>query len=581
MRSIRLSFKHRILLASLLMFAASAAFALQPGERVDNFRLLDHRGASHELYYLSDMKAVVLMVQENGCKHADTAIAELNNIQNAYQARGITVLMLDPSRTDTRDSVSQEVARLGTSIPVLLDPLQLIGESLDATHAGEAFVIDPRDWTLKFRGPVNAIPGALDATLAGQALSKTKQHVWGCKISMPERNRHREHANISYEKTIAPMLIDRCVTCHRQGGIGPWQMSSYEVVRGFAPMMREVLRTERMPPWHADPHYGAFSNDRSLTADETKTLVHWIEAGAPRGKGADPLASYSKTWPNWQLGQPDLVVEIPTFEVPATGTIPYKRPVVKNPLGHDVWLRAIEVAPSDRGVVHHILAGLTGSRGKGPLAGLESITSLGVYVPGDVPHNLPDNTGVFISKDSDFVFQVHYTAKGKAVSEVTRVGLYFANETPKFPLRNTVLLDGRLKIPANTKDYSDSVTRVFDRDVLIYTLMAHAHLRGRSASFVATYPDGKQETLLSVPHYDFNWQTSYELAEPKLLPQGTKLVYTSSYDNSSQNKANPDPNIEVRWGEQTWEEMIYGDVRFRYTDETTASMPTKQLSAAP
>lgn len=563
--------------ALLLLSLSSAAFALSPGERVDNFRLTDNHGKSHELHYLSDMKAVVLLTQQDECKHSDAAIPQLEAIKAQYGKRGVEVLMLNSTRGD---SVKTQVVKTSSSIPVLLDPLQLIGESLDAKRAGEVLVINPKDWTLAYRGPIEHAAESVDATLAGTPIKKAERRAKGCKIAMPEYNRKRAHSKISYEHTIAPMLADNCVTCHRQGGIGPWQMSSYDMVKGFAPMIREVLRTERMPPWHADPHFGVFSNDRSLTADETKTLVHWIEAGAPRDKkGADPLTAYNKQWPEWSLGKPDLIVEIPSFNVPATGSIPYQRPVVKNPLGRDVWLRAIEFAPTNRSVVHHILAGTTGGTGDS-LARLEATTSLGVYVPGDVPQPVPQETGVFISKDADFVFQMHYTADGKAKSEVTKVGLYFAKETPTFPLRNTVLLDPRLKIPANTKDHPASVSRTFNRDVLIYTLMAHSHVRGKSAKFEATYPDGKIETLLAVPHYDFNWQTSYQLKEPKLLPKGTKLVYYSNYDNSVQNKANPDPNIEVRWGEQTWEEMIYGDVRFRYPDETTNSKPMEKMSKA-
>jgi len=573
-------------LSPLLLFLGvgvtmcTQARTINPGDRVDNFRLLDQQGRSHELYYLSDMKAIVLLVQENDCKRAAEAAAQLNLMREQYRARGVEVFMLNSSLDDNRDTVAQQTARQGTTIPVLLDPLQLIGESLNATRAGEVLVINPKDWTLAYRGAAARVPEVLDTTLSGGVVKDAKQKAKGCKIKMREHSRARAHAKISYEKTIAPMLVDKCVTCHRQGGIGPWAMSNYDMVRGFAPMIREVLRTERMPPWHADPHYGTFSNDRSLTDEQTKALVHWIEAGTPRGKGADPLAAYTKSWPNWSMGEPDLIVEIPAFNVPATGTIAYQRPIVKNPLGRDVWLRAIDFSPTNRAVVHHILAGLTGQRGTGALAGLEATTSMGVYVPGDVPHALPNETGVFIGKDSDFIFQMHYTANGKAVSEVTQVALYFSKEPPTFPLRNTVLINSRLKIPPRTKEHVETATRVFDRDILIYTLMAHSHFRGKGASFVANYPDGSKETLLSVPRYDFNWQTSYELAQPKLLPKGTKLVYTSSYDNSTQNPANPESHVEVRWGEQTWEEMVYGDVRFRYVDETTANAKPAQVANA-
>jgi hypothetical protein len=559
------------------------AFALEPGDRIDNFRLLDQRGASHELYYLSDMPVIVLGAQQNGCPASREAALRLRELNDAFATKGVAVRMLNSTLLTTRESVAAEMSQSAPDVPVLLDPTQLVGETLGAKRAGEVFVIDTKDWTLTYRGPVAHVEEAVQAALAGNKLKRGKVRVRGCEVRMPEYKRERAHAKISYERTIAPMLQEKCATCHREGGIAPWAMSSYEMVKGFAPMIREVVRTERMPPWHADPQFGAFSNDRSLTAEQKTTLVHWIEAGAlkdkksRRSKGTDPLATRAhQPSTEWALGTPDLVVEIPDFEVPATGAIDYQRPVVKNTLGRDVWLRAVEFSPTHREVVHHILAGLSGKNVQG---GAASITSLGVYVPGDVPHALPADTGVFIPKDADFTFQMHYTASGKVVTEKTRVALYFAAEPPKYPLRNTVLLDARLKIPANTKDHPAQVERTFPKDVLLYTLMAHSHVRGKSAQYSAIYPDGTREVLLSVPHYDFNWQTSYELETPKLLPKGTKLIYSSSYDNSTQNKANPDPTIEVHWGEQTWEEMIYGDVRYRYPDEINESAAVAESRA--
>lgn len=553
------------------LLTSACALALQPGDRIDNFRLMDQRGNSHELYYLSDMPVIVLAAQQNGCSASREATSRLQALHDEYASKGVAVRMFNSTLGTTRESVAEELAHSGATVPVLLDPTQLVGETLAATRAGEVFVIDTKDWTLAYRGPASLAQEAVTTTLAGEKVKHAKVRVRGCTVRMPEYKRDRAHSKISYEHTVAPILQQKCVSCHRDGGIAPWAMNSYEMVKGFAPMIREVLRTERMPPWHADPHFGAFSNDRSLTAEQRTTLVHWIEAGAlpdkksRRHAATDPLKNPSAlSGAKWILGEPDLVLEIPAFDVPPTGAIDYQRPVVKNTLGRDVWLRAIEFSPTDRSVVHHILAGLAGQNVQG---GAASITSLGVYVPGDVPHALPQDTGVLIPKDADFTFQMHYTANGKAVTEKTRVALYFANETPRYPLRNTVLLDVRLKIPPNTKEHPAQVERTFPKDVLIYTLMAHSHVRGRSAQYSAIYPDGTREVLLSVPHYDFNWQTSYELATPKLLPKGTKLIYASSYDNSSQNKANPDPNIEVKWGEQTWEEMIYGDVRYRFPDE--------------
>jgi mono/diheme cytochrome c family protein len=497
-------------LGLLAVGSGASALAGEPGQVVDNFRLLDQAGKSHELYYLSDMKAVVLMVQGNGCEAARKSVPRLEQIREAYGSRGVAVLMLNSNLGDNRARIAAEMQQLGSTIPVLVDELQLIGESLEATRAGEVLVLNPEGWKVAYRGPIdsevagkkagsNYLADALDALLAAAPVKTAKVAALGCPVSMPEREARAAHAKISYAEAIAPVLIDRCVVCHRAGGIAPWSMTSYDMIKGFAPMIREVLRTERMPPWHADPHYGVFKNDRSLSSDQVKTLVHWIEAGTPRGNGSDPLANLQRTWPEWELGPPNLLVETPSYTVPATGTIEYQNPVVKNTIGRDVWLRAIAFNPGDRAVVHHILAYAVKQGGGG--TGLAALgTYLAGYVPGGGVVQFPADTGVLLPKDTDFRFQVHYTASGKESADVTKVGLYFTDEAPKYPLRQFVLLDPRLKIPPNIKEHRIvAPPRTFDRDVLLYSLTAHAHYRGKSSKFIAQYPDGREEVLLSVP----------------------------------------------------------------------------------
>jgi peroxiredoxin len=548
------------------------ALALKPGDRVDNFRLVDHSGASHQLYYFSDMKAVVLLTQANQCAASKAAIAQVKQLRDQYQAQGVQFFLLNSS--ESRDAVAKAASEQGIDLPVLIDDTQLIGESLAATQAGEALLINPKNWTLAYRGESKSLGAALDAVVKQSAVKTAQTPVKGCAVKLPELARRAEHAKISYSQTIAPMLQESCVACHRAGGIGPWAMTNYEIVKGFAPMIREVVRTERMPPWHADPHYGAFKNNRAMTKDQAKTLVHWIEAGAPRGQGPDPLATTHKDWPEWPAGQPDLVLNVPAFDVPATGVVPYQNQVVQNPLDRDVWLRAVDFAPGNRSVLHHVIVTILPKGSNNRLGG----TYLAGYVPGAAAIKFPTDTGILLPAGSAINFQMHYTTSGKTATDQTRFGVYFAKETPKYPLRNTVLLDPRLRIPANTKAHPLSASRTFDRDILIYSLTPHSHFRGRASNFVATYPDGRQEVLLSVPYYDFNWQTAYELSEPKLLPAGSKLTHTTVYDNSVQNPANPDPNIEVRWGEQSWEEMLYGNVRFRYLDETVTEQKTAQVT---
>jgi AhpC/TSA family len=561
--------------------------ALSPGGKVDNFRLLDSAGQSHQLYYLSDTKAVVLIAQGNSCAANSKAIPDIKMLRDKYGAQHVEFLMINSNLAESREAISAAAKQQGIDLPILMDDTQLIGESLNLRNNGEVLVVNPKDWTLAYRGNTKGTAAALDAVIAGSAVKTASTKVSGCDIKMPELANRSAHAAISYEKTIAPMLIDNCVTCHRKGGIGPWQMTSYDTVKGFSPMIREVIRTERMPPWHADPHYGAFKNNRALSTDNMKTLVHWIEAGAPRGEGRDPLADLKKTWPEWALGKPDTVLELPAFKVAATGVVPYQEMRVPNTIGRDVWLRAIDYAPGDRTVVHHILgftlppnSSAMGQRpgGAQPVAEVPGGASIGGYVPGAAPSQFPPEAGVLIKKDSDFRFQVHYTPTGKAATDITHVALYYSDEAPTYPLRNTVLMDPCLLIPANTKVYTASMSRVIDRDMLIYSLTPHSHFRGSASNFIAEYPDGTKETLLSVPKYDFNWQTTYAFATPKAIPKGTKITHSTTYDNSTQNKANPDPNITVHWGEQTWEEMLYGNISFRYVEDTTAVQKTSQVT---
>jgi peroxiredoxin/mono/diheme cytochrome c family protein len=576
-----------------LLWLAGQAWALAPGQVVDNFRLLDQNGKSHELYYSSDMKAVVLMVHGNGCPIVRQAVPALRQIREKYQTQGVEFLLLNSNLQDKRDAVAAEAREFSVDFPILLDESQLIGEALGVVRTSEVFVIDPKGWKLVYRGPMDDrlsyekqrpaskhyLADALDATIAGKPVKVPTADGVGCLVNFPERDRKASHSKISYSDTIAPLLKDKCVACHQTGGVGPWAMTSYDMVKGFAPMIREVVRTQRMPPWHADPHYGVWQNARAMTEDQRKTLVHWIEAGAPRGAGPDPLLSVKPDTNEWQHGKPNLVVEIPPYDIPATGVIEYQYPRVKNPLGRDVWITAVEIHPGAKQAIHHIIAQdpvvlngqQRGGNGGGNLAG---------FAPGMSPIVYPANTGVLFPKDADFVFQMHYTPNGKAVTDHSKVGFYFreASDPPKYQLRLTALTDFRFEIPPGAKEHGTTVTRDISRDMLVYNFMPHSHLRGKTGKMSVIYPDGKEEVLLNVPKYDFNWQTVYEYAEPKKIPAGSKLVWNFAWDNSTQNPANPDPTKAVRWGDQTFEEMGIGFVRFRYLDEEVGKPAPAQVT---
>ncbi|MEQ8860935.1 MAG: redoxin family protein [Pseudomonadales bacterium] len=546
---------------------ATSGLALGPGERIEDFRLSDHQGQSHHLYYFGDAPALVIMVQGNACPEVREDVPRFRALRDAYARRGVEFFMLNANAGDGREAIAREANELGIDVPILMDQTQLIGESLGLTRTGEVLVIDPRTWTLAYRGAVDAAAAgdALNALLDGSVVAGTRTEASGCPVKFIARE--SAHGAVSYADTIAPMLLENCVSCHRPGGIGPWAMTDYNMVRGFAPMIREVLRTQRMPPWHADPAHGQFSNDRSLSADQTRTLVHWIEAGAPRGEGDDPLVAGVAPQPLWgPLGEPDLVIDIPPTEVPATGVVDYQYKYVTNPLDHDVWVRASQILPGDRAALHHVITRFGMLETEGPRKGRISRRGAGGlsgYVPGWVARDLPDGTGTFLPAGATIEFQMHYTTNGRPTVDESRIGIYFHDEPPEHRIQSMILANGRIRIPPHAPAHKESAERSFDTDVLVYSLLPHAHYRGKASEFRAVYPDGSEELLLSVPNYDFNWQTTYELAEPKRLPAGTKIVHTTWWDNSARNPANPDPDREVPWGQQSWDEMLFGAITYR------------------
>ncbi len=526
------------------------------GDRVDNFKLLDHRGNSHELHYLSDMKAVVLMSHTSGCEAVAGDIERFEALAGEYADQEVEFLMINSDGLAHRRAVGG-----GTQTPVLVDQTRIIGESLGFQAAGEVLIIDPANWRLVYRGGAKA-GAALADFLAGREVAGDVEGPGTCSLTFD-----RMPSDLTYADDVGPILAANCVTCHREGGIGPWAMTGYPMVRGFAPMIREVIRTKRMPPWHADPVHGDFSNDRSLTTEEIRAIVHWAEAGAPRGEGEDPLTTLDQQWPEWPLGAPDVVIDIPSFDVPASGVVEYKYQYVRNPLDRDVWVRATDILPGDRAALHHVIT--TWTKPGGDENGKRQRGGLGGYVPGMVSAEHPADTGTLLPAGSFIVFQMHYTPYGKAVTDSSRFGIYLYDEPPKHRLRTAVLANNKIRIPPHAKRHAETAERTFEDEVLLYSLLPHAHYRGRASEFRAFYPDGTEEVLLAVPNYDFNWQTTYLLTEPKVLPAGTRVVHRTWWDNSALNPANPDPSREVPWGLQSWDEMLYGAIDFRVLDEAS------------
>lgn len=555
----------RTIAAASAAAIAGSGLALQVGEQVDNFALLDQHGRAHELHYLSDARAVALMAHSTRCPAAARDIERFERLAARYADEGVAFLLVNSDGLTDRRVIGE------VSLPVLVDEARVIGESLAFASAGETLLVDTDGWRLAFRGG-EKLAAALDAFLGGRSAPPRGEVPTGCALDSAAPPR------VTYVEDIAPLLIENCVTCHRDGGIGPWAMRNYAVVRGFAPMIREVVRTRRMPPWHADPMHGDFANDRSLSPAEARTLVHWAQAGAPRGEGEDPLADYQHDWPQWQMGEPDVVIDIPPFDVPASGVVKYQYPYVSNPLDEDVWVRGTEILPGDRAALHHVITTWMLPAGDAAPRRRRRGGSLGGYVPGMVAAPHPEGTGMLLPAGTTIVFQMHYTPYGKATTDRSRLGIYLYDEPPRHKLAGAVLMNNKIRIPAHAKAHSETAERTFGRDILVYDLLPHAHYRGKASEFRAFYPDGREEVLLSVPNYDFNWQTTYVLRQPKVLPAGTRVVHRTWWDNSAQNPANPDPTVAVTWGLQSWHEMLFGSIGFRYLDDERRA---EEVSARP
>ncbi|MBS0333753.1 MAG: redoxin domain-containing protein, partial [Proteobacteria bacterium] len=333
--------------------------------RVDNFLLADQDLLGRELYRMADDKAVVLVTYASADKQLHADAPALMALKAAYKGQKVDVLAVDSRIGDRREAVIADAKAAGLEMPILFDYEQLVGEELGVTRAAETIVIDPRTWTIAYRGPVDGAKAAIDALVAGEKVALTTREAKGQLIAFPDRAKANTYAQISYAHTIAPIIQQKCATCHQPGGIGPMPLNTYEQIKGFSPMIREVIRTHRMPPYLADETVGAFQDDDRLTPTQMKTLVHWIDAGAPRGQGDDPLRKIKFQAPEWPLGKPDVVLNIPPVKVPASGVLDYTHPVVAMTLPEGRWMKATTFRVSDRQVVHHILSGTVATDHKG------------------------------------------------------------------------------------------------------------------------------------------------------------------------------------------------------------------------
>ena len=550
-----------LVIAALAITLTSSTYALP--DRIGDFALLDSDGAFHQLSRYRNREALVLMSFDDRCASIDTAIGQLKSLQRDWSDQGVAFGLIDSSGEADIQTIRATKARHGLDLPLLIDNGQLVTETLGLTKAGEVAILDPERLTLIYRGvALESAAQSLANEIAGTADNTIITESGGCELNFPMRESHLA-TNPDYATEIAPIIAEQCASCHREGGIGPFAMDSHLMLQGWSPMIREVLLTKRMPPTQVDPYVGHFSNARYMSDLDLQRLVHWIDAGAPRGGAdADPLTQLQ--FPDrreWQLGEPDFIIKAPTHEIPATGVLDYINVEVDLPFEEDKWVRSVQYIAGDEAVLHHLLSYVTAPTEavQGEAATINTRTRfLEGYAPGKVDAmTFPQNTGVYIPQGYNLSMQFHYTPNGRATVDETLLGLYMHEEPPAYE-NFTQSVSGMFRIPPYAGNHAASAEYVFAEDVVVTGLRPHMHFRGKDMKFSAELPDGSITELLSVPNYSYAWQPTYALEEPVNLPAGTMVHVTGTFDNSEYNPANPDPSKELTFGLQSWDEMFIG-----------------------
>ena len=555
---------------------------------VKNFGLYDQYDDFHRLHYYDDAKAVVLYVQGNSCPIVRKSVETFENIREEYAPKGVRFFMINSNLQDNRETIALEAENFNIETPILVDRDQIAADILDIQITAETFVLNPADWSITYRGPIDDRLGygsdkgkasnayltdVLDQVLSGEDIAQQYIKTKGCAVARLSRNEDFE--NLTYVNDIAPLLEQKCIKCHQDGGIAPWPMNGYPMVAGWSAMMREVLNTGIMPPWQADPHIGVYGNDISLEREDKRKILAWIDGGLKKGEGKDPLADVELTAQNWTLGTPAYQILLDQEDIPANGIIDYRYQEKMVEIEEDKYLKAVEVKPGNPAVLHHVLARVQYPDGQEhPVAirGSEWLDGLLLgWAPGGEVEVFPEGSGRKIPAGSSILFQLHYTTSGKAESDQTKIGLYFHEGTPEKEYVIHGPADFRLKIPPHAKNHPVVATEHFERPITLYAMLPHMHYRGKSMNYVANYPDGTSEVVLNVADYNFNWQRFYYLKEPLDLPAGSSITVNAVFDNSAQNPFNPDPEKTLYFGEQTFDEMMIGYMSFTYQDEQSLS----------
>ncbi|MDG1895233.1 MAG: redoxin domain-containing protein [Fuerstiella sp.] len=561
------------------------------GRSVGEFSIKDYRGKTHSLSDYASDDVVVLAFLGTECPLAKLYSPRLQAMNDELSSKGVAFLAINSNRQDSLTEVAAHARVHGVQFPVLKDLGNRVADQIGVMRTPEIVVLD-RERVGRYHGRIDDQYGvgyirdepqkhflkdAINDLLDGRKVAVAETEVVGCYIGRVREP--QADSDVTYSNQISRILQKHCVECHRKGEIAPFALTKYDDVIGWGDTMVEVIADQRMPPWHANPKHGSFANARLMTDSDKQLIRDWVDAGCPEG---DPgqLPEPLKYTDGWQLPKkPDKVINMRdhAFDVSAEGTVRYQYFEIDPGLTEDTWIQAAEAQPGNRAVVHHILVFVRPPNG--PDRGMAGTTGqfLAAYVPGHRAAVYPDGSAKLISAGSKLIFQMHYTPIGTPQKDLSRLGLVFADPTSirKVVTTQQARVSRRgLVIPPHADNHRvEAQSSTAPTTVEVLSFMPHMHLRGKSFSYEARFPDGRRKTLLDVPQYDFNWQTAYQLTEPLSLPKGAYLQCVAHFDNSENNLSNPDPTRTVPWGDQSWDEMMIG-----YFD---VSVPTSVFGIEP
>jgi hypothetical protein len=555
-----------LLLVFVLGLTGPAAEPAVPiGSRVGNLTFKDIRYTNRSLDDFPKAKAFALVFVDASCPLAQRYLPTLQQIDTDYKGKGVVLLAVDSGAADSIPATAALAVRHGCTFPFVKDFDAACARALGVSRTPECAVLDA-DRVLRYRGRIDdqyrptgsrkaqathELRDALDAILDGKPIAVDTTAVDGCPITRADRP---VKPGVTFAKDVAPILKKHCQECHRPGTVAPFALQTYEEVKGRAQTLAEVVSDGRMPPWHAAPEHTEFVNHRGLSADERDTLLAWFNSSDhPRGDdraAPEPLPPAGE----WRIGKPDFVVSAQEHTLPAAGDVPYQYALLPTVFLQDTWVDAIEIKPDNPRVMHHCNMAYFKPGEK---------FGAGNFVTGQVPGGqamtLPPGVAFKIPAGSVLGLQIHYVTTGKPERCHMSVGFRYARGTVDQQLHHLLMVTTRYAIPPYASAHPVRATRELPCDAVGVGMFAHMHLRGKDITFRAKYPDGKDETLLLVPNYSFDWQQAYRWADgAKKLPKGTRVECVAHYDNSAFNPFNPDPAATVHDGPQTSDEMMDG-----------------------